>query len=135
VLLLAIGIPRVSSKLSQLNHENSRIHANALQAAKKTEQLRNAISAILKQVHVENERLIVSIPSEITAQARNAVGRTMRKTVRVNTTQIKKDIQGFDDEISAVGADIMQKVRGIESLFEVITSEPTVRSNDAPKAG
>ena len=142
VLVLAIGIPtlrskiaelndentRVGIKLTQLNAENGKIHANALEAVKKTERLRDAIKAVVQQVHVENKRLIVSIPKEITAKAWTGFAEVKAKEVFVDTTSIIKPIYAFDGEIERASEEILKKVSDIESLFNVITSEPVRRT-------
>lgn len=129
LLASAEKIPDLNDQVFTLRSENEAIRKQNEQvllatqnATRETQKLESAIIAIFKQIKVENDRVVVSLPNETVVKERGPLGQVINKTIPVDKHQISRTIEEFQGKMNSLERELLQRVNEIRELFDVLTA-------------
>jgi len=111
----------LNSKIDDLKSQNEKVRKASIEAIEKATKLKSAIIAVFETIEVENDKLIMSLPTTIVSK-RVSLFKTINKKV-IKDQKSLDEIKQFQKGMDAVEQEIMGKVSQIESLFKSISND------------
>ena len=110
----------LSSKIDNLKNQNDKVRKASTQATEEAVKLKSAIIAVFSTIKVENDKLIMNLPTTLVRKRINLFKTINRRVIKDQKTA--SEIMDFQNSMDAVEQDIMGKISHIEKLFKDIST-------------